>query len=65
MKISRPFRWILCACLIANGCASWGPGSQNVQKPSSSDAWELREPRGGMFGLDSRARDIERNLGVH
>ena len=52
--------------LIVNGCAGWTP--QNVvherESVTDNDNWQTRETKPGQFGVDPRARDIERNLGI-
>ena len=55
---------LVLALLLSQGCASWRHGNPvNVRTPWDS---ELRQPTsaGQMLGVDSRAKEIERNLGV-
>ena len=58
---------VLLSCLGLAGCASWG--TQAVQAdpdPDTQMGARLRKPGppGQMVGIDDRAREIERNLGV-
>ena len=63
----RRFRFVILLVGIASsGCADWnprGPGSSTIDA-----AWDQgrrpTSPAGGAFGFDSRAREIERSLGV-
>ncbi|MEE3369683.1 MAG: hypothetical protein VX346_10105 [Planctomycetota bacterium] len=58
--------FVLGVCAImaaAAGCASWQPlaGSDSELQ---TDSWsEKFRPRGERFGLDSRARQVEQNVG--
>jgi hypothetical protein len=65
----------LCCVLITAGCASWHPFTGKAQAPEKEPVerktgvtWSenVREPTapGSLLGIDQRARDIERRLGV-
>jgi hypothetical protein len=67
----RPIGVVLLSCLGLVGCASLDTLPQQADpKPdtpsASSLGGELRKPTppGQMLGIDDRAREIERNLGV-
>ena len=62
-------------CLGIAGCASWNtrwdtrdtqPAQQTEPDPDGQIGAQLRKPGppGQMLGIDDRAREIERNLGV-
>jgi hypothetical protein len=67
VMIRRPF-WcriscmslILSSCLLA-GCAGWSPGSGS-ERTSWTERWKAGASE--VFGVDERARQIEKNLGV-
>ena len=66
--IRRSTPWTLMVlCLGLAGCASWDarPETKTADSDASFGA-ELRKPTppGQMQGIDARAREIERNLGV-
>jgi hypothetical protein len=57
---TRCFSLILLSCLMA-GCANWSSGP--VPKGSSwTERWRAGTTQA--FGVDKRAREIEKNLGV-
>jgi hypothetical protein len=62
---------VLISCSGLAGCASlgtWGapPSQQAAPDPDAQIGAQLRKPGppGQMLGIDDRAREIERNLGV-
>jgi hypothetical protein len=62
---------VFLSCLGFTGCASWDtwrtqPAQQTEPDPDSQFGSQLRKPGppGHMLGIDDRAREIERNLGV-
>lgn len=64
----------LCGLLLVTGCLSWPTGKSATDKSTTDptkkadappETWGPRETLKGKFGLDSRAREIERNLGVY
>jgi hypothetical protein len=67
----RPIGVVLLSCLGLVGCASLStPPQQADPQPDTGSrsqlGTELRKPTppGQMLGIDDRAREIERNLGV-
>jgi hypothetical protein len=70
---SSAFGWRRAACLLAalvwvSGCASWdwrGSGFKDEPKIGrSADPLFPAGKAGGLFGQSTKARQIERNLGV-
>ena len=61
-------RWLLLALLlgsVAPGCARWNWRGDGFRDPDANDAAKLRPSTGGQkAGLDSRAREIEGDLGI-
>ena len=58
--------FVLGVCAImaaAEGCASWQP-LPRADSELQTDSWtEQFRPHGERFGLDSRARQVEQNVG--
>lgn len=64
----RQFRsgFVLGACAImaaVAGCASWQPMTGSGKELQTGSWSEQFRPRGERFGLDSRARQVEQNVG--
>lgn len=64
-----PLVWLLCGVLgLTPGCALW-PKKEGDAKSGKDTPWteSWRERSGNIkgFGFDSRAKEIERNLGVY
>jgi hypothetical protein len=60
------FAPLLAVCLFA-GCTTWAPLQKSLGLAEESAGSTLatgRQPSKGAVGLDSRARGIERSLGV-
>jgi hypothetical protein len=62
---------LLLGCALTIGCASWNrapDGAQPESEPASDTSWGAQFRKGGpdgqQLGLDPRAREIERSLGV-
>ena len=59
---------LLAGCLLgpAAGCAIWNKSDEGPGDPTSEIGAKLRQPTapGQASGFDSRAKDIEKNLGV-
>jgi hypothetical protein len=53
-------------CLLAAGCANWNPHGGGFGDESARWGEKMRPPTnpGNLIGYDTRAREIERNLGV-
>jgi hypothetical protein len=69
-KWGEPICWAFClffAALLSGGCAAWDRPTANDPPPEESEGMSaLRPPgkKGQLLGIDERAREIERNLGV-
>ena len=59
---------LLAACLLAPaaGCAFWSKSDEGLNDSTSEIGAKLRQPTapGQVSGFDSRAKEIEKNLGV-
>lgn len=68
ISICKSIRCSLMAlCLGLAGCASMGPPPEiepAEREPSVGEPFRKPGPPGQMLGIDDRAREIERNLGV-
>ncbi len=68
MRLARAWCWIACCLLLFAGCSLQrlrGDGFKDDELGETGR--ELRGPvpqRGGAWGFSSKARDIERDLGV-
>ena len=51
------------AVLATSGCTQW-PFARDAKKNEPPPSWAPREMMKGATGIDQRARDIERNLGL-
>jgi hypothetical protein len=63
----RPLGVVLLSCLGLVGCASLDASPQlGEPEPDAQMGAQIRKPTppGQMLGIDDRAREIERNLGV-
>jgi hypothetical protein len=62
------FRWlplVLMLGLGVSGCARWNWRGDGFRDPDVNDAAKLRPATGGQkTGMDSRAREIESDLGI-
>jgi hypothetical protein len=54
----------LAAILLVSGCASFG-GRSAETAPSWTQPWREKTEDTNGVGLDARAKDIERNLGIY
>ena len=54
------------AALSVPGCASWNPQGEGYGDETANWAQRMRTPtnKGELYGYDTRAQEIERNLGV-
>jgi len=52
--------------VLAGGCSAWNPRGEGFGDTSSTWAQNLRNPtsKGQISGYDTRAQEIEQNLGI-
>ncbi len=69
---SHQLTWpaVLTTLLLSAGCAGWHRSTEPARDAdevpaTAADPWRPRVRIPGGFGVDARAREIERNLGIH
>jgi hypothetical protein len=58
-----PLIWLVAIPLLS-GCNAWKPPATGPEEPWTK-SWRTKTDTTSNFGVDTRAREIERNLGVY